>query len=185
MLNIGRFCVIQFFRLSQINLNKLFASEYFVEKRKWTGVVRTHLTLSRLVELFVYQAQSSFMNNLAIAPPTIPTLTAKQEEILQALVTGMNQTEAAKFVGVSREYVCRLCQKDHFLREIDKRVHRMKTLLAPRALSNVAKLAEEAKSERVRLDANLGILDRSGHGVRDKEIIHMEEDNFVIHIDLS
>ncbi len=47
-------------------------------------------------------------------------LTIKQDEILQALVTGMNQTDAAEFVGVSREYVCRLCQMDHFLKEIDK-----------------------------------------------------------------
>ena len=114
-----------------------------------------------------------------------PKLTSKQEEILQALVTGMNQTDAAEFVGVSREYVCRLCQKDHFLREIDRRVQRMKTLLAPRALSNVARMAESAKSERVRLDANLGILDRSGHGKNHKNIMQAQAGDVRIHIDLS
>jgi hypothetical protein len=118
-------------------------------------------------------------------PDSTPGLTPKQEEILQALVTGMNQTDAAEFVGVSREYVCRLCQKDHFLREIDKRVQRMKTLLAPRALANVAKMAESAKSERVRLDANLGILDRSGHGRADGNVISLQHEDINIVIDLS
>ena len=113
------------------------------------------------------------------------SLTTKQEEILQALVTGMNQTEAAHFVGVSREYVCRLCQKDHFLKEVDKRVQKMKSLLAPRALANVAKLAEGAKSERVRLDANLGILDRSGHGKDEKNVISFKQDELSVFIDLS
>ncbi len=113
------------------------------------------------------------------------SLTIKQEEILQALVTGMNQTDAAQFVGVSREYVCRLCQKDHFLKEIDKRVQKMKTLLAPRALSNVVKLAEGAKSERVRLDANLGILDRSGHGRNESNVVKFQHGELNVHIDLS
>ena len=125
------------------------------------------------------------MPDIKLAQIADPILTVKQEEILKALVTGMNQTEAAKHVGVSREYVCRLCQKGHFLQEIDKRVQRMKTLLAPRALSNVARLAEGAQSERVRLDANLGILDRSGHGVRDSDVLHIKQDNIVINIDLS
>jgi len=112
-------------------------------------------------------------------------LTTKQEEILQALVTGMNQTDAAQYVGVSREYVCRLCQKDHFLQEVDKRVTKMKTLLAPRALANVARLAEGAKSERVRLDANLGILDRSGHGKDESNVVRFQHGELSVHIDLS
>ena len=107
-------------------------------------------------------------------------LTPKQQDILSALVTGMNQTESAKHVGVSREYVCRLCQQDHFLREIDRRVSRMKTLLAPRALMNVVKLADTADSERVQLDANLGILDRTGHGKRDGGVMELRNDAKVI-----
>jgi phage terminase small subunit len=114
-----------------------------------------------------------------------PDLTPKQEEILQALVTGMNQTDAAKRVGVSREYVCRLCQQDHFLHEIDRRVQRMKVLLAPRALANVTRMAEAAKSERVRLDANLGILDRSGHAREDKNVMQVQHGEISINIDLS
>jgi hypothetical protein len=114
-----------------------------------------------------------------------PSLTEKQELVLQALVTGMNQTDAAKHVGVSREYVCRLCQKDHFLGEVDKRVRRMKTLLAPIALANVVRIAETAESERVRLDANLGILDRAGHGRSDNNIIAFKHGELTVNIDLS
>jgi hypothetical protein len=112
-------------------------------------------------------------------------LTSKQDTILQALVTGMNQTDAAKHVGVSREYVCRLCQKDHFLTEINRRVQRMKTMLAPRALANVALLADTAESERIRLDASLGLLDRSGHGKHDSDVIRSEHGNVIVNIDLS
>ena len=111
-------------------------------------------------------------------------LTSKQEAVLQALVTGMNQTQAAKSAGVTREYVCRLCQKDHFLAEIEHRVQRMKKLLAPGALANVAKLAANAKSERIRLDANLGLLDRSGHSKSDGALLSVGSKQVSVIIDL-
>jgi hypothetical protein len=111
-------------------------------------------------------------------------LTDKQEQILQALVTGMNQTESAEAVGVSREYVCRLCHQDHFLTELDRRVMRAKRLLAPRALANVARLASDAKSERIQLDASLGILDRSGHD-RESMVTRIGGGDITVIIDLS
>ena len=65
-------------------------------------------------------------------------------------------------------------------------MHKLKTLLAPRALSNVAKLGlEGARSERVRLDANLGLLDRSGHGRSDSNVIQFQHDDLVVNIDIS
>jgi hypothetical protein len=138
------------------------------------------------IEIWVYIHAMQSEKILAPKKSKVETaLTEKQLEIVECLVTGMNQTEAAKFVGVSREYVCRLCQQDHFLQEIDNRVQRLKTLLAPRALANVAKMAEVAKSERVRLDANLGILDRTGHGRADANVISMKHSDVTIHIDLS
>lgn len=131
---------------------------------------------------FTMKRKSQVSKSVALSNPS---LTEKQELVLQALVTGMNQTDAAKHVGVSREYVCRLCQKDHFLGEVDKRVRRMKTLLAPVALANVVRIAETAESERVRLDANLGILDRAGHSRANNDVISFKHDDLVVHIDLS
>jgi hypothetical protein len=112
-------------------------------------------------------------------------LTSKQEVILQALVTGVTQADAARIAGVSREYVCRLCKEDHFVTEISRRVDRLKALLAPRALANVAALADGAKSERVRLEANLGILDRAGHGRESSDRLAFRDRDLIVNINLG
>ena len=112
-------------------------------------------------------------------------LRPKQIKIIDCLVTGKNQTETAKIVGVSREYVNRLCRQDHILREIDRRLMNVKTMLAPRMSANVANLADNAESERIRLDASLGILDRTGHSKGDQNRIEFRHEDLVVHIDLS
>jgi hypothetical protein len=118
-------------------------------------------------------------------PSEPPKLTSKQKAILQALVTGMTQADAARIVGVSREYVCRLCKEDHFVQEIGRRVDRLKALLAPRALANVAALADGAKSERVRLEANLGLLDRAGHGRDSADRLAFRDRDLIVNIVLD
>ena len=61
----------------------------------------------------------------------------------------------------------------------------LSTLLAPRALANVASMADNAVSERVKLDANLGILDRAGHGLKDADVISIQSEELNVYINLS
>ena len=58
-------------------------------------------------------------------------------------------------------------------------MQKVKTLLAPRALSNVAKLANGGKFERVRLDANLGILDRVDHSKDESNVVKFKHGELV------
>ena len=112
-------------------------------------------------------------------------LTVRQSRIIDAVVTGMNQSQAAEHVDVSREYVCRLLKKDHILAEVLRRTEKTKSLCVPRAIANIVSLSEGAESERVRLDANFGLLDRAGHGRRSSDEFNIRHGELSVTIDLS
>lgn len=96
----------------------------------------------------------------------------------------MNQCQAAEHVGVSREYVCRLLKKDHILMEITRRIAKVKAIAVPRAIANVIALSERAASERVKLDANLGLLDRAGHTRHSPDELNIRHGELSVRIDL-
>lgn len=94
-------------------------------------------------------------------------LTAQQSQFLALYLEGYTATKAAEAAGYGTPAV-RGHELTNLLREeIDAGVKARLAQYSPRALANMAKLAEKAESESVRFQANKDLLDRAGIKVPD------------------
>jgi len=95
-------------------------------------------------------------------------LDEKKMMAIELLVKGeLTKTEIAKRCGKSRQWLYNAFDDKEFMAELDRRLHqiqtygenRIKATLQDR-INNIIYLAENAESEKVRLDASQYLLDR-------------------------
>ncbi len=85
--------------------------------------------------------------------------------IAEFIDNGGNATQAAKAVGVSEASASTVGYrlKNRLTKEIDKAQREALKGYAPKAITQIQNLAENAVSENVRLSANRDLLDRAGY----------------------
>ena len=85
--------------------------------------------------------------------------------IAEFIDNGGNATQAAKAVGVSETSASTVGYrlKNRLTKEIDKAQREALKGYAPKAITQIQNLAENAVSENVRLSANRDLLDRAGY----------------------
>ena len=94
---------------------------------------------------------------------TQASLTARQSEVVNLLtVEGLSQTETAERLGVSLSVVNRIVHREDVQAELVSRSRSALSAYVPKAVRTVADLASSAKSEYVKLQAAVAILDRVG-----------------------
>lgn len=112
------------------------------------------------------------------------TLTKRQLRFCEAVVEGKTLTQAFleawpeyKFSKWVSNYASKIASDPKIRDQIEQLQQAVRTqfvINAPRALDRLEELAEEAKSEKVKLEANLQILDRAGLGAPQKvEMLHV------------
>jgi phage terminase small subunit len=126
---------------------------------------------------------------LLIQPSEGRQLTKKQSDFVLELVSNSGDMEAAAiFAGVpersARTYAYELLAKPHVLEAYNKALMLKMAEGASGAIQGIRSLAEGAKSEYVKLQANQDVLDRLGLRAADK-VQHQVGGEVKVSIDLS
>ena len=114
----------------------------------------------------------------------LPKLTLKQRRFAEAYVLTGNATQAvveAKYKVANRDIAASLASENLRKPQVKASVYEMLEKYAPRSARRIEKLANGARSEYVKLEANRDILDRAGY----KAVEKFENTSVIIHLSPS
>lgn len=103
--------------------------------------------------------------------------TAKITQLIEHLVTepGITITNAAAQAGLTREYVSRALKMPHVRAALLERAQRELPIHALQAPARIGELARTARSEKVRLEANQDLLNRTqGQAEGPQQVVNIQ-----------